>query len=85
MTSICLSELEIHFLSIPIFTHKVPIDKAVEVLEVGRSSVPVINVIGVLPNIHSQERLITVGKRVTSIGGIDDSDISVRFSKPSPS
>ena len=78
------SEFELDLVTAPVLADEVPVDQAREVLEVGGSGVAVVNVVGVLPDIHSQEGLVAVGQRVSSIGGIEDGDLSTLFSKPGP-
>lgn len=54
-------------------------------MEVGSAGVAVIDVVGVLPNVHSQQGMVTVGERIACVRGIEDSNVLVLLSKPSPS
>lgn len=78
------SEFEVNLVAAPVLADEVPVDQAGEVLQVGGSSVAVVNVVGVLPNIDSQERLVAVGEGISSIGSIEDGDLSTLFGKPGP-
>lgn len=78
------SEFELDLVTAPILADEVPVDEAREVLEVGGSGVAVVNVVGVFPDINSQEGLVAVGQRVSSIGSIEDGDLSTLFGKPGP-
>lgn len=78
------SEFELDLVTAPVLADEVPVDEAREVLEVGGSGVAVVNVVGVFPDINSQEGLVAVGKRVSSIGSIEDGDLSTLFGKPGP-
>ena len=79
------SEFESNFSILEIFGNKFPVDDSIEVLEVGGSGIAVINVIGVFPNIHGEERDVVVGEWVASIGGIEDGNFVILLGEPGPS
>lgn len=79
------SEFKIHFVTVPILVHEVPIDQSREVLKVVGSGIAVIDVVSVLPDIYSQQRMVAIGHWVSSIGGVKDGNILTLFGKPGPS
>lgn len=79
------SEFKLDLVTAPVLADEVPVDQAGEVLQVGGSGIAVINVVGVFPDIDSQKRLVAIGKGISSIGSIEDRDLSTLFGKPGPS
>ena len=78
------SELEVYLVTAPVLADEVPVDQSGEVLQVGGSGVAVVNIVGVFPDINGQEGLVAVGEGVSSVGSIEDGDISTLFGKPGP-
>src|SRR5271165_3954917 len=63
--------------------HVFPIDQMVhEGLEIVRPPVAVIDVVGVLPNIASQNWLTAVHQRVLTVGRLGDGDLAILDCKP---
>ena len=54
-------------------------------LHVFWSCVSVVNVVGVLPNVNSQKRLETLTNWVLSVRCVDNKELVIFFSEPSPS
>lgn len=61
-----------------------PVYNSIEVLKVGGSSIAIVDVIGVLPNINSQQWSVVVGKWVTRIRCVENGNVVIVFCEPSP-
>src|SRR5213075_1628598 len=57
--------------------HEVPVHQVPEDLNVLRTCVAVVNVVGMFPHVASQQRLVGAGQRGRSVGGVDDLDGAV--------
>lgn len=79
------SELESSLIVIPVALYESPIDHLAEVFQILGSCVAVINVVGVLPDINSQQRLVAISKRIAGIRSVEDRDVTVLLCKPGPS
>src|SRR5262245_49493889 len=55
-----------------ILRHKIPVDQIPPRGDVGRSSILVIQIIGVLPDITGEQRRLAVTERAASVGGSFD-------------
>jgi hypothetical protein len=64
--------------------HKLPINEVPECVEVFSSSIPVVDVIGMLPDINCQQRLETTGEGVARIAGVHDRQIGALLGQPGP-
>lgn len=54
-----------------------PVDELPEVMQMRCTAVAVINIIGVLPHIHRQQRFQSLGERVAGIGLLGDDQLTV--------
>ena len=79
-----LSEFELYLVRFEVFVDEFPINKASEVLNICSSGVSVVDVIGMFPNINSQERLIVACQRISSVRCVDNGNIVLILCKPSP-
>lgn len=79
------SEFKLDLVAVPVLADEVPVDQTGEVLKVGSSGIAIVNVVGVFPDIDSQKRLVAIGKGISSIGSIEDRDLSTLFGEPGPS
>ena len=61
------SELQINFLISPILIDEIPIDNISEILKISSSSISIINIVSMLPDINSQKRSIAIGQRISCV------------------
>lgn len=78
------SEFEVDFVRFEVLVDEFPINDTVEVLEVSCSAISVVDVVGMFPDINSEERLVIAGKGISGIRGVDDSNVILIFCEPSP-
>ena len=64
------SELELPISIFEVLINKVPVDDFGEVLKIAGSQIAVVNVVGVLPNVNSQQGLVVGLEGVLSIGSV---------------
>lgn len=79
------SEFKSNFSILEVFRNKFPVYNSIEVLQIGSSGISVIDVVSMFPDINSQQRDVVVGEWVTSIWGIENSNLIILFGKPGPS
>lgn len=79
------SELELPISIFEVLINKVPVDDFGEVLKIAGSQIAVVNVVGVLPNVNSQQGLVVGLEGVLSIGSVQNRKIVSGFHKPGPS
>ncbi len=78
------SKLDPHLLSFKITFNKLPIDQTTESLDILCPCVSIIYVIGMLPDINSQNGLISASHWIFSIRSVNDEKFFILFSQPSP-
>lgn len=80
------SEFQVDLFGFEVIIGKVPVDDIGEIVDIGGSDIAVIDVVGVLPNIHGQNGLVVAGQRVSCIWCIEDNKLSVGILRePGPS
>src|SRR5690554_5445072 len=68
-----------------IFVYKVPVNQIPEGFQVVRTAVAVVDVVGVLPYVDGQYRLVRAGQRSFGIAGVGDSyGTNSLFNQPGP-
>lgn len=78
------SELQFYLVLLKDSVDKFPVYHITEVLYIFGPSIAVVNVIGMLPDVHSQKREVVVGQRVACVRCIEDSHLILVLSQPSP-
>jgi len=63
---------------------ELPVDQVAEVLDVLGPHVPVVDVVGVFPDVDGEEGLEVVDQRISGIRGVDNADPVVLFGEPGP-
>jgi hypothetical protein len=85
VSSTITSELEVDLVAVPVLVHEVPVDNSREVAQVGSAGIAVVDVVGVLPDIDGQQRVVSVGEGVAGVGGIEDGNLLSLLGEPGPS
>ncbi len=66
--------------------HKIPVDKIPEISHILGSGVLLVQIVGMLPHVDDQNRLVAIGKRVAGIGFLNDFKMTfLVFHQPAPS
>lgn len=61
-----------------------PVDEGAEGFDVFGPSVAIVDVVGVLPYVESQQGLVALSERVACVGGVEDAEFFVLADEPGP-
>lgn len=79
-----LSQFEGHILAQEILLHEFPVHQSTELIHILCPCVSVVDVIGVLPDVHCEKGLVVAQQRVSSIRCVNDGNIVSLLSQPGP-
>ena len=73
------SKFNSDFLNFIISLNKLPIDQTTQSLNIFRSGISIIDIVGMLPNVNGQNRLVSFSHRVLGIGSVYDKEFFAFF------